>query len=112
MEGSEPSSGDNLLGMRMDFDVYLARSKVLSDVSVKSTGDAVNLLDVRAVARPGAGDVQITSDLIRIWIEDLRYPYAEAHEVTETVEAVVFRGVTRTGPDGIYVTATVTVTRP
>jgi hypothetical protein len=111
IDGSEPSAGDDLLGMQMDFDAYWFMSEVLEDVVVSSTGAAENLLDVRANARPGVSDDEIESDLVRVWTEKLRYGFAEAHVVTRTPEAVVLRAVTKIGPDGFYVTGTVTVAR-
>ena len=72
IDGSEPSAGDDLLGMQMDFDAYWFMSEVLADVAVTSTGVAENLLDVRANARPWVSDEEIESDLVRVWTEILR----------------------------------------
>lgn len=112
MDGAEPSSGADLLGMQMDFDAYWFGSRLLDAVHVTSTGDPENLLDVKAMARPGASDDDVTAELERIWTKDLRYGYAEAHVVTRGPEGVRLRAVTKIGPEGFYVTATVTVSRP
>jgi hypothetical protein len=109
--GAEPSSSYDLLGMQMDFDAYWFGSEALDNVQVISTGDPDNLLDVTATARPGIGDDEVVDELVRIWTENLRYGYAEAHVVTRGPEGVTLRAVTKIGPQGFYVTATVTVAR-
>jgi hypothetical protein len=111
MDGAEPSSGDNLLGMQMDFDAYLFMSEALDNVQVASTGDPENLLDVTAIARPGVGDDEIAEALVLVWTQDLRYGYAESHVITQGLEGVILRAVTKIGPKGFYVTATVSVAR-
>ncbi len=109
--GATPSAGNDLLGMSMDFDVYLFESELLSDVLVASTGDPENLLDVTAIARPGVSDDQVEAELVRAWMDDLRYGFAEAHVVTREPVGVRMRAITKIAPHGFYVTATVTVSR-
>jgi len=109
--GAVPSAGHDLLGMQMDFDAYWYGSDLLADATIEATGDAENMLNVRASAMPEASDDEIESELVRIWTERLRYGYRDAHYVTRTADAIVLHAVTQIGPDGFVVTATVTVHR-
>jgi hypothetical protein len=54
---------------------------------------------------------RVASDLRRIWLNDLRYSYAEAHYLEITDTGLQLDAVTRIAADGFYVTARVAIRR-
>jgi len=104
MASSVPSSGDNLLGMEIDFDAYLDIDGVLDDVLLRATGDPASLLRGTARGRAGIPLDRIAAELEWVWLFELRYRYLEAHFVHAIESAVTLDFVTQIGPAGFYVT--------
>ena len=112
MESGEPSSGDDLLGMQMDFDVYLFRFPGLATVEVMKTGSPDALLEARCVAHRDASADAIEEQLVHAWREDLCYGYREAHQVRRRNDTVQLDFVTQNRDRGLYVTGAITVRWP
>jgi hypothetical protein len=109
MSNSYPSSGDDLLGMQVDFDMLLDRSEVLTDVQVHRGDDPTCLISGTCKAGAGVSPSQVEAELRTLWVEHLRYRYSEAHIIRRTTGHVTLDAITRIAEDGFYVTATVTV---
>jgi hypothetical protein len=112
------STGDNLLGMEIDFCVYLGDPPssgegddglgLWQDMTISQSEDAEWLITGRAHGRLANADA-IAAHLSRIWEQMLRYPYSEAHIVTRTSDEVRLQAVTQMAPGGLWVTADVHV---
>ncbi|MEU7452275.1 hypothetical protein [Streptosporangium roseum] len=109
MGESSPSDGHDLDGMSMDFDGYLWHSRLITEVAVRLTGDTDNLIMATCWIAPGCSTVEIAAELERIWLQDLRYQYFEAHMITSGERGVRLDVVTQIAPDDFYVTAAVVV---
>ncbi|WP_218002118.1 hypothetical protein [Microtetraspora malaysiensis] len=105
MGESFPSSGADLDGMAMDFDAYLWQSPLITEVSVRRTGDTNNLIAATCWTVPEVSTVEIAAELERIWLRDLSYWHFEVHMITADERGVRLDAVTQVAPDGFYVTA-------
>lgn len=109
-----PSSGDNLLGIEMDFHAFLhgADSEarpVWRDLAVRRLEDHDWLIE--ATARGDAAQAAtIGARLVEIWESSLRYGHLEAHTLTTSPDRVVLEAITQSGPGQMWVTARVIVT--
>lgn len=111
-----PSSGDDLLGMEIDFCAFLGDPAyadddgpgVWRDMSVSRAEGAEWLISGQAEGRSQDAE-EIASALVRIWEERLRYGYRDAHTIVRTPDEVVLLGVTQIGPQGFWVTAEIRV---
>lgn len=112
------STGDDLLGMEIDFCVYLGDPAyadegeegpgLWQDMSIRQSEGAEWLITGRAHGRPADADA-IAAQLSRIWDQVLRYPYREAHTVRRTPDGIRLQAVTQGEPGGLWVTADVHV---
>jgi hypothetical protein len=112
------STGDDLLGMELDFCVYLG-DEVCEDegdegpglwkgMSIRQSEGAEWLITGRAHGRLADADA-IAAQLSRIWDQMLRYAYREAHTVGRTPDGIRLQAVTQCDPGGLWVTADVHV---
>lgn len=114
--GSGPASdGDNLLGMEIDFCIYLGDPayadegpELWQDMVVRRSDGAEWLVTGRASGRSDNAD-SIAAELSRVWEETLRYDFRAEHIVSSTPEYVRLRAVTQIGPGDLWVTAEVQV---
>ena len=109
------SDGDDLLGMEIDFDAYLAGgvfpgapAALWQDMAVHRHDGALWLITGRATGRRDDAGA-IGAELARIWQEDLRYHYRAGHTIETGPGRVTLRAVTQIAPAGFWVTATVQV---
>ena len=105
-----PSRGDDLLGMQIDFDLHLGGSDVFDDVDVIQASDPKNLLVARC--KPASSDAtpqELEAELKRIWTQDIRYRFYEAHTLDHAADKVRLHGVTVVSEDGFFVTASISV---
>jgi hypothetical protein len=112
------STGDNLLGMEIDFCAYLGDPPsagagddgpgLWEDMTISRSEGAEWLITGRAHGRLANADA-IAAQLSRIWDQALRYPYREAHIVSRTSNEVRLQAVTQLAPGGLWVTADVHV---
>ncbi len=116
LAAASPSHGDNLMGMAIDFDHFLAGHEVIEgmdeafdNVSVRETGDPTRLLAAAARARQGVGPDQAAAALEWIWWGHLRYRFFEAHVVTVGGQGVALDGITQISDGGFFVTARIDV---
>lgn len=109
MESGEPSSGNDLLGMQMDFDILLSGCPGLARVDVTMTGRPDALLEACCVAHRDTSADAIEQQLVHTWLNDLRYSYREAHQVHRRNHTVQLDFVTQIGDRGLYVTGEITV---
>lgn len=110
MADGPPSSGDNLLGMEMDFFIRLGDlEEIDSDsVEVKRTGSAECL--IRACrAASGVSLGAAADDVRREWLLNLRYNHFEAHRVRTEPTSAALEFVTQIGPGSFYVTGRVEI---
>jgi hypothetical protein len=112
MASGEPSGGHDLLGMEVDFDVYLRRCPALTTVKVTQTDNPDALIVANCVAHPTASSDAVSEQLVDIWQRDLRYPYREAHQLRRSHDTVELDFATQIGEQEFYVTGTVTVRWP
>lgn len=111
MRSGTPSSGDNLLGMEMDFFVYLGLLDALdaSSVSVRRTPYPETLIRADCAARPGTSVEQAADAVRQTWQEHLGYSFQKAHHLQVSGAEGLLRFVTQIGPAGFYVTGQVVV---
>jgi hypothetical protein len=112
------STGDNLLGMEIDFCVCLGDPPsagegddcpdLWQDMRISLSEGAEWLITGRAHGRLADADA-IAAQLSRMWDQMLRYPYREAHIVSRTSDGVRLQAVTQMAPGGLWVTADVHV---
>jgi hypothetical protein len=114
MQDGTPSTGDNLLGMEIDFDVRLGDLPAVDSDSVKvgTTGHAERLLDAACTVADGFTLDAAMEAISTVWLGDLRYPYIEVHHWSPGPTAARMRFITQMGPKRMYVTGDVTVTPP
>lgn len=110
MASGPASSGDNLLGMEIDFFYHFNKEDLAAlwaDVQVHRHEGEEWL--VRASANSSKANAEaIAAALARVW-GDLRYPYKEVHTVTSDPDTVTLRAITQIGPSDLWVTAEVQV---
>jgi hypothetical protein len=109
MDSGVPSSGDDLLGMKVDFEEHLRRCAGVAAVSVAQTEDPDALITASCVALPVARPPDVAQRLVDTWRRHLRYDYSEAHQLTVTSTAVVLEVITQIDAGDFYVTGTITV---
>jgi hypothetical protein len=111
MQDGRPSAGNDLLGMAIDFRVYLSRLDELdeSSVDVCTTAEPERLLEVTCRAAPGTALVAAVEAVRGTWTQHLGYGYREAYDLRVDGDAAVLEFVTQAGPSGIYVTGTIEV---
>lgn len=110
------SDGDNLLGMEIDFCVYLGDPSyadddpdLWADMTVRRSEGAAWLITGRAVGRRSAASPAVAAELSKIWDQQLGYAYRSAHMVSTSAESVTLQAVTQIGPGELWVTAKVEV---
>jgi hypothetical protein len=111
MQDGFPSSGDNLLGMEMDFDGYLAQVEEIDpdSITVRSTQNAECLIRASCRAAPAADLTSAAEAVERAWMDVLRYSHLEAHDLRNDGESVLLEFVTQIRPSGFYVTGRVEI---
>ncbi len=104
---STPSTGDNLLGFRIDLDYALVRR--FDNVRVTSSDNPRCLINAICRAPDHLADpALVESMLMRIWLEELRYESFEAHEIAHGYKQVSLGFVTQAGKN-LCVTGSITV---
>jgi hypothetical protein len=103
------SSGDDLLGMEMDFEIGLGRVEGLHDLQVRRTEDAERLIIATAEVLPGFSMKRIAAEIEDAWTNNLSYRFKAAHSVRRSSDGFKFEAVTQIDPRGFFVTAEVTV---
>lgn len=110
VSSSFPSSGDNLTGMQVDFEYYLAASRLLRNVFVQSIGMEPGTLHAVADFSGSLEEVgELGNELRSIWLSQLRYGYLEAHEIISESNYTTLRFITQIDADGFYVTGRIRV---
>jgi hypothetical protein len=111
-QAAEGSSGDNLVGMQIDFEHYLASSDLFVDIDVRTDPESAGILHASGkLLDPDLPVARLEGALIAIWQQYLRYRYFEAHEVTSTETATTLRFITQIEPAGFYVTGSIVMAR-
>jgi hypothetical protein len=112
---SGPASDSDLVGMAIDFDVYLGDSVdadedpgLWQNMDVQRHPGTQWLIIGRAIGRREDADA-ISAELARIWEEDLRYRHRAGHTIETAPDHVTLRAVTQIAPGGLWVTAIVQV---
>jgi hypothetical protein len=112
MASGTPSTGDDLLGMVIDFEEYLPRCPVLATVKVTQTYNQDALIVTNCVAEQGASPEAVAEQLADVWQRNLRYHYREAHQLRQTPTTVELEFVTQIDEQAFYVTGTIAVSWP
>jgi hypothetical protein len=110
------SSGDDLLGMEIDFchdlgDPAYADGHVAypwRNMTVSHGKGDEWLIEGQARGRVADSEA-IASALARTWEDSLRYPYREAHTIVQTPNEVALLAVTQMDSHQLWVTAKITV---
>jgi hypothetical protein len=112
MASGAPSSGDNLLGMEMDFVARLSGLDELDSKSVKvrRTGSTEELIIATCRCAEGV-PLAVAGNAVRtVWLDDLRYSEFEAHSLAISDGVAELRFVTQMSRGGgLYVTGVVEV---
>jgi hypothetical protein len=111
MQSGPPSQGDDLLGMEIDFEVYLEKLTEIdgSSISVTRTAHPESLIVAECSAAEGVALPEAAQAVRRAWLGPLRYDFHEAHHVTVSDNQAVLRFITQMGPADLFVTGQVTV---
>lgn len=102
--GLRPADGNNLAGMSMDFDAYLWRCPSIREVAVTSGPNPARQVVARCVAHPWAAPAVVADELLRAWLDDLRYQHWEAHLLRHTPVSVRLDVATKPSEAGYVVT--------
>ncbi len=104
------SEGDNLLGFRIDLDVYSERLDALEHIRVEETSDPENMIVLLAEA---SNSVQSLSDLkssmSSLWL-DIAYRDIQASLIKTYLDRCVLRFVTAIEPSVLFVSGSFCVT--
>jgi hypothetical protein len=111
MQSGPPSQGDNLLGMEIDFEVYLEDLTEIeeSSISVARTNNHESLIVTACTAAAGVSLRTAAQAVRRASLGPLRYEFHEAHGLTVSNDQAVLRFVTQMGPGELFVTGQVTI---
>lgn len=109
-----PSSGDDLLGMEMDFYVRLGELDEIDEnsVEVQRTEHAERLIRASCTPATDISPGKAIEAIRREWLTHLRYGYAEAHLAATSSHGATLHFVTQIAPGGLYVTGQVEVQMP
>jgi len=112
MDSAAPSSGDDLLGMEIDFVGLLDRAEGVhgESVTAKRTSDPGCLIEATCAATPGIPLEAAIRGIEGVWLSLLRYRYFEAHTTRVALGEAVLDFITQIDGDGFYVTGRVRVT--
>jgi hypothetical protein len=111
MRDGRPSVGYDLLGMEIDFSVYLAGLDEIdgTTVGVRRTSRPACLIEASCRARPGVPLRTAAAAVQAAWTGRLRYREHEAHQLRVDDRRAVLDAGTQMRPGGLYVTARITV---
>lgn len=104
-----PSSGDNLLGMEMDFDYYLEDSELFENVEIKQNFNKEELLVVLCKSKNKLNK-QLCDDITKIWNDYLKYNYKDAYIIIFDNNKIEFSFITQMSNAGLFVTGKIIVT--
>lgn len=113
MSSASPSTGNNLIGMMMDFDHYvLGTCSSLANGTVTQTADPDRLIVADCTAHRDATPTLVAEQITSAWARDLRYRFRETHRLRQTAMRVELDFATQSGERGIFVTGLITVRWP
>ena len=93
------SSGDNLLGFRIDVDHYLEDSGYFQNIHFEDSIDPRFAIIARCrISDPFASMRDIARILENMWLEDLQYSCSEFYSMNISEKMVSLRFVTTTSP--------------
>lgn len=104
-----PADPDNLSGMAIDFDHYLAQCPSIREVTVTTAPDRAPQITAACLAEPATSPVRIAQEVEQIWLRDLRYRHWEVHRLRTTPTSVELEVATRVDEDGYYITGLIMV---
>jgi len=108
MANRRPSTGDDLLGMIIDFDHYLRSCPALLKVEVLPTGRVDSLIEARCAMTRGDGR-DTAAEIERVWLEDRRYSGPEAHLLLYSEDSITLDCISAPPGWDYYVTARISV---
>lgn len=107
-----PSSGDNLLGFKIDANYYFEAHKAFTKTRVSQTQNPACLLDMRGEVAPHVSSLQeISTALIEVW-QSLAYNDFQATACHWYQEATVLRFVTVISDNQFCVTGRMAIAGP
>ena len=110
LDSVRPSSGDDLLGMQIDFDAYLEDSDLLIDVYVRSTNNPKELIQAHCKRANSSIRIEaLEAEIERIWSEQLRYRHYERHTLSRGEDEVRLNGLTVIDKRVFFVSASIVV---
>lgn len=109
-----PSSGDDLLGMEMDFLVRLGGLDEIDEhsVRVQRTEHAERLVRVSCAPVTDVSPGHAIEAIRGEWLTNLRYGYTEVHLAAISSQGATLDFVTQVAPRSLYVTGQVEVQMP
>ncbi|MET8552117.1 CPCC family cysteine-rich protein [Micromonospora zamorensis] len=107
-----PADPDNLSGMSIDFDHYLARCPSIREVTVTTGPDPAQQITAACIAEPAASPMTVAGEVEQTWLRDLRYRHWEVHRLRTTATTVELDVATRVDQIGYYITGLIVVRWP
>ncbi|MGI5522484.1 CPCC family cysteine-rich protein [Micromonospora sp. CA-259024] len=104
-----PADPDNLSGMAIDFDHYLARCPSIREVTVTTATNWDQQITAVCIAEPATSPARVAQQVEQTWLRDLRYGHWEVHRLRTTAVSVELDVATRVDEDGYYITGLIVV---
>ena len=106
------SSGDDLMGFVIDCDAILPAQDAFLSADVKTTEDALSMVNAAVAIRPTAASLQNIADAFKSAWAQIAYHEFQAMSVRWYQEATVFRFITGDPSSRLGVTGTFIATGP
>ncbi|NUR06761.1 MAG: hypothetical protein HOQ45_07120 [Nocardioidaceae bacterium] len=99
-----PGSAADLAALEAQLRELLMDSGLFEEVAVEHTDDVDQLVIALCQFRPFYTERDVAERLERIWSDQVRYPFWEAHSVSVADDFVEFEAASRASQHGHYVT--------
>ena len=103
------SSGDNLLGFRIDTDAALNREKLLHSYELQLRDDPLSMINVTANLAKIVENLADVSRILRDVWSDLAYDHFEASAILRYRDATILRFITVISDESFFVSGTIRV---
>ena len=101
---ASPLTGRELLAVERLFQESLEESRLFDTIEVEHTEDPDQLVVALCAYRSHLAEELVATGVERLWEEEVRHPFWEAHSVYVDDGYVELEAATRLGPEGKYVT--------
>jgi hypothetical protein len=101
---ASPGRAADLVAVESTLRDVLMDSGLFEEVEVEHTDDPDGLVIALCRFRPLCTERDVASRLEKIWADEVRYPFWEAHAILAHPDHVELEAASRVGPAGHYVT--------